>query len=330
MNTDFRMRVGWSSHPKFMKLELRLGEHGVLSFIRLLEWTAANKPDGALTHMDAEDISLAARYKGDGDFAATLVSLRLLDQTGDTYSLHDWAEHNPFAAGADDRKRQAEFAVAVRWENDRRRQSGLKPMNESEKATFRIQWECPKPQEQYCENTGSINQNTDSNTPSYPTSPTIPTEPTKEPPIPPVGGVDIKSDPLAQDAYSEFRQDREFPRPDPGMANPIKHLLWRVETSNGALMSKNAAGSQVKAAKAMLDAGFSEDEIIAHYEYQRDRRDTPYNLVSLEKDIGSLHNRKPGETTPPPWMNKVKPDARTQSANPVNIADKYAHLQPKA
>ena len=116
MNTDFRLSVGYFEHPKVLKLERRLGEGAVLAHIRLLRFTTMNKPDGILSGMDSEDIAIAAGYKGDPDpFITLLLTLRLIDQEDGEYSLHDWAEWNPWAAGSKNRTDKARVAAATRW-----------------------------------------------------------------------------------------------------------------------------------------------------------------------------------------------------------------------
>lgn len=120
MNTDFRISVGLFTHPKFIKLTRRLGDSGGLSFLRLLSFTAQNHPDGKLAGMDAEEIAIAGQYSGDAEaFVATLLELRLLDETegGDACCIHDWQEHNPWAAGAPTRSENARRAANARWGN---------------------------------------------------------------------------------------------------------------------------------------------------------------------------------------------------------------------
>jgi hypothetical protein len=104
MNTDIRISVEFWKHPKTGKLERRLGLEGVKALMVLWAWVARNRPDGDLLGFDAEDIELAAEWKGEsGILLETLVSLRWLDEKDGYYAIHDWAEHNSWAAGADDR-----------------------------------------------------------------------------------------------------------------------------------------------------------------------------------------------------------------------------------
>lgn len=120
MNIDFRLSTGIFEHPKVLKLERKLGEGAVLSYIRLLRFTAQNKPDGNLTGMDIDDIEIAAGYKGTpGSLVPVLFELNLLDHTGDTITVHDWAQHNPYACGAPRRSEIARLGGEARQEKAR-------------------------------------------------------------------------------------------------------------------------------------------------------------------------------------------------------------------
>lgn len=115
MNKDIRLLLSFRNHPKTKKLRLKLGDSGPLGFIYLLMFTAESKPDGVLDGMDAEDIALASDYRGDtGEYVGTLVAVRLLDFDGEIYSVHDWEENNPWAAGAEERSEKARHAARVR------------------------------------------------------------------------------------------------------------------------------------------------------------------------------------------------------------------------
>jgi hypothetical protein len=115
MNTDIRLLLSFQQHPKTKKLRRKLGDGGPLSLIYLLMFAAANKPDGILTGMDVEDIALAGDWQGDpGEFVDTLVAVKSLDLDDETYRIHDWEEHNPWAAGAEQRSDHARKAARAR------------------------------------------------------------------------------------------------------------------------------------------------------------------------------------------------------------------------
>lgn len=120
MNADFRVSTACMGHPKIVKLRRRLGADAVLSLFALWAWTAQERPSGCLHGMDAEDIAIAADWSGDEQaFTSTLIALRLLDaDEGGTMSVHDWAEHNPWAAGAEERQERAKQAASSKWKNE--------------------------------------------------------------------------------------------------------------------------------------------------------------------------------------------------------------------
>jgi len=112
---DARIAVGLPTHPKTKKLIKRLGQAAAWNLVCLILWAAANRSDGRLTNMSVEDIESAADWMGDdGEFVAALVGVRFLDAEGEGYVLHDWHEHNPWAAGADARSAKARWNAAKR------------------------------------------------------------------------------------------------------------------------------------------------------------------------------------------------------------------------
>ncbi len=128
MNIDIRLQVSFRDHPKRTKLERRLGPAGPLAFIDLLLAVAQSKPDGSLRGWSDEDIAIAARWNGKPEeFVSTLAELRFLDRHEDgSYTVHDWTEHNGYAAGAQERSERARAAARARW--DRRTQNSETPL----------------------------------------------------------------------------------------------------------------------------------------------------------------------------------------------------------
>jgi len=113
--TDCRVATGLISHPKKLKLQRRLGKQAVWSLIALWSFTAANRPDGSLAGMTAEDIAIAADWDGDSEqFVITLLELRFLDKQGDEIAVHDWADNNPWAAGSSKRSEDAKLAALIK------------------------------------------------------------------------------------------------------------------------------------------------------------------------------------------------------------------------
>lgn len=116
MATDVRIAVGLGGHPKTRKLIRRLGGDGAFRLVMLWAWTAANKPDGDLSGMSDEDIELAADWQGEPDaFVRALAEVGFLDGEPGGRHLHDWADHNPFAAGATMRSKAGKKAANARW-----------------------------------------------------------------------------------------------------------------------------------------------------------------------------------------------------------------------
>lgn len=116
MADDARISTALPRHPKTVKLQRRLGSPGCWSLICLFLWVADNRPDGDLKGMTVEDIEIAANWGGDnGAFAATLSEVRFIDGQAGSYTIHDWAEHNPWAAGRPSRIAAARGAANARW-----------------------------------------------------------------------------------------------------------------------------------------------------------------------------------------------------------------------
>ena len=107
MNTDIRLSVDFYSNLKVKKLEMRLGDSGIVSLQKLWMWCAKERPSGVLTKCSKTDIGIIAEWKG-GDFdkfADVLIELEFVDVDPEngTLSIHDWAENNPYAASAESR-----------------------------------------------------------------------------------------------------------------------------------------------------------------------------------------------------------------------------------
>lgn len=116
MNTDFRISVSATSHPKILKLMRRCGDIAFFNLIKLWTFVAQNKPDGDLTGMDVDDIEIAAGWNGEcSTFYRALLDLCLLDATEEGLFVHDWQDHNSFAAFAKERSEKAKRAAEARW-----------------------------------------------------------------------------------------------------------------------------------------------------------------------------------------------------------------------
>lgn len=120
MADDARISTALPQHPKTVKLQRRLGASGCWSLICLFLWVADNRPEGDLQGMTGEDIEIAANWTGEaGTLVGTLAEVRFLDGQDGAYKIHDWAEHNPWAAGRPRRIETARAAANARWEKMR-------------------------------------------------------------------------------------------------------------------------------------------------------------------------------------------------------------------
>lgn len=118
MNIDIRLKLDLFEHPKLQKLRRRLGAEGVLCLLRLWLWAAANRCDGRLRGLDADDVEIAAQWQGQaGALVAALCELRLLERAGEAelFLIHDWSEHQPWASRSDERSARARKAARSRW-----------------------------------------------------------------------------------------------------------------------------------------------------------------------------------------------------------------------
>lgn len=115
MATDARLSTSLPSHPKTKKLVRQLGAQAGWSLICLILWAASNRSDGDLSGMDDDDIELAADWDGEpGAFIAALRRIRFVDgEDGDT-QIHDWTEHQPWAAGSEARSLKARWNAVKR------------------------------------------------------------------------------------------------------------------------------------------------------------------------------------------------------------------------
>lgn len=110
--TDARISVGLPAHPKTKKLTRRLGDSGPLHCIWLFLWAASNRSDGDLTGMTDEDLELAVNWNGEPDaFVQAMADVGFLEGPAGERRIHDWAEHNSWAAGAQQRSDKSRWAA---------------------------------------------------------------------------------------------------------------------------------------------------------------------------------------------------------------------------
>ncbi len=111
MAVDIRICTSFPGHRKTLKLSRRLGDSAVLSLLRLWTYTREYRSDGMLSGMDVEDIEIAAGWTGEsGRFVAECYDIGWLDRHNDgTYECHDWADHQPWSIGEEQRSDVGRF-----------------------------------------------------------------------------------------------------------------------------------------------------------------------------------------------------------------------------
>ncbi|MCS4235062.1 hypothetical protein [Stenotrophomonas sp. BIGb0135] len=115
--TDARISVALPGHPKTKKLARRLGAAGPLYCIYLFLWATANRSDGDLAGMTDEDIELAIDWTGEEfAFVRGMAEAGFLDGEEGNRRIHDWDEHNPWAAGAASRSQKAKWANLCKYQ----------------------------------------------------------------------------------------------------------------------------------------------------------------------------------------------------------------------
>ena len=118
---DIRVRTSLRTHPKWLQLRSRLGAEAQVALLCLWLFAREHRQDGNLDGLSKAEIAMASGWRGRPErLIEALVDLRWLDASGDgALSLHGWAEHNPFAASAEERSRKARENAGKRWSRRR-------------------------------------------------------------------------------------------------------------------------------------------------------------------------------------------------------------------
>lgn len=120
MTDDVRISVTLRNHRKTRRLRKRLGADACWSLVCLFLFAGEQRWTGELHGMSAEDIEDEADWDGKpGEFVDTLVELRFLDIVDGIYVIHDWEQHNPFAATKGQRIEKGRKAAEARWSKAR-------------------------------------------------------------------------------------------------------------------------------------------------------------------------------------------------------------------
>lgn len=112
---DARIAATLPSHPKTKKLLRELGPEGCWYLVRLFLWASTDRSSGDLSGLADDDLELAVDWPGaTGRFIAALARVGFVDGVEGERRIHDWAEHNPWAAGAPARSTKARWNAAKR------------------------------------------------------------------------------------------------------------------------------------------------------------------------------------------------------------------------
>jgi len=130
MNTDYRISVGFFRHHKTRKLQKRLGSDGVLALLKLWGYATEFRSDGDLSGMPTEDIELAIDWMKETPLIATLVEIGFIDGQEGSYCLHEWQEHNPWAAKDGSRSDKARFSRVAKTHPETYKEMREKGINE--------------------------------------------------------------------------------------------------------------------------------------------------------------------------------------------------------
>lgn len=119
---DIRLKVGFFNHPKTLRVERDLGSDGVLCLIRLLMFARVNRhKDGALTGLTDEDIEASCgwhrceRYAS-GMLVASLSHAGYVDGEPGARKIHEWVQHQTFAANFTKRSKAGKKNATTRWD----------------------------------------------------------------------------------------------------------------------------------------------------------------------------------------------------------------------
>ena len=114
---DIRLDIKMPRSPKTRNFMRLLGDHGLMSLVRLWCYTAEYFPEGILVGMTSDAIEEEAGWKGDkGAFVQTALDERWLDKmhNGD-YAVHDWPIHQPWVVNSKARSELARENAYKAW-----------------------------------------------------------------------------------------------------------------------------------------------------------------------------------------------------------------------
>lgn len=119
MADDVRIATGLRNHRKTKRLKRLIGAEGCWALVCLFLYAGEEKWTGDLTGLTDEDIEEEAGWDGTpGAFVAALLEVRFLVGDRGYRAIHDWEEHNPYAASKGARIAKAKKGAKARWHKD--------------------------------------------------------------------------------------------------------------------------------------------------------------------------------------------------------------------
>lgn len=288
MNTDYRLELDFTENRKTRRLVKQCGVEGLLGLLRLFAYASKNRPKGDLSGLDDHKITDICEFDN-GNFASILHDIGWLDGATNEYEIHEWELHQPYVASAPARSEIARKGGKARSESmtPEEKSAHAKKMVGARSTCYQQDTNLLVASKKLASNGISKESTCSISFPILSDSDSI-----SDSPLNPPGDSGAKT--IVFKAV-EITSNRTFPPTEPKPNHQPSHILWRLEMSNEALLANGVIKKEIAAATEMLKLKYSENEIMSHYEYQRDRRDTGYSFHLLQFDIASLHKRAPGE-----------------------------------
>ena len=115
MNSDIRVKITFLNNIKVEKLIAKWGRGAGHALVVLWLYAATNNPDGVF-NLSKEDMAMIVKW--DNDFIDSLVDLNFLEEIEGGYMIHEWEEHNTYAANSETRVEKAKKAANTRWHKE--------------------------------------------------------------------------------------------------------------------------------------------------------------------------------------------------------------------
>lgn len=277
MASDARLSTGLPQHPKTVKLIRRLQERGSWALVCLFLWVADNRPDGNLAGMSDEDVEIAASWAGEtGAFVSALAEVGFLDGEAGARTVHQWSEHNPWAASRGQRIECAKRAAAVRWE---RREDAVGMRSASAAHADRMR--------------SAQKRNALHPTQPNPTQPNRKDKSTAPPSAAPRSrGTRIPESFAVTEAHREFARSKDLPSPDEHIGEFIDY--WLAKPGAGGLKLDWDATFRIwlRRARQMKSGGNGSNGLTKAEVIQQ------HNLAACEQAKASFRKPSNGEPLP--------------------------------